>query len=75
MSDVSRVAVIGCGAIATAQHLPAYQAAAGAGLVTLVGVCDVDVCLRYPVGLFLAHPPTLTNSPTLSNPNIFSSWW
>ena len=42
MSDVSRVAVIGCGAIATAQHLPAYQAAAGAGLVTLVGVCDVD---------------------------------
>ena len=38
----TRVAVIGCGSIATSQHLPAYQAAASAGLCTLVGVCDLD---------------------------------
>ena len=38
----TRVAVIGCGAIATGGHLPAYRAAAEAGLCLLVGVCDVD---------------------------------
>ncbi len=38
----TRVAVIGCGAIANGGHLPAYRAAAEAGLCQLVGVCDVD---------------------------------
>ena len=38
----TRVALIGCGAIATTQHLPAYEAAASAGLCRLVGVCDLD---------------------------------
>ncbi len=36
------VAVIGCGQIATTQHLPAYRAAADDGVCTLVGVCDPD---------------------------------
>ncbi|HZS89386.1 MAG TPA: Gfo/Idh/MocA family oxidoreductase [Chloroflexota bacterium] len=37
-----RVAVAGCGRIASSQHLPALRAAAEAGLAELVGVCDVD---------------------------------
>ena len=37
----TQVAVIGCGRIANAGHLPAYRTAAEAGLCTLVGVCDV----------------------------------
>ena len=37
----TQVAVIGCGRIANDGHLPAYRTAAGAGLCTLVGVCDV----------------------------------
>lgn len=36
-----KVAVIGCGHIATTQHLPAYREAADAGVCTLVGVCDL----------------------------------
>ena len=40
--DPTRVAVIGCGAIANGGHLPAYRAAAAAGLCRLVGVCDID---------------------------------
>src|SRR5712692_9158724 len=39
----TRVAVIGCGRIATTGHLPAYQAAARRGLCELVGVCDRDL--------------------------------
>src|SRR5262249_3865604 len=39
---VSRVAVIGCGRIATRQHLPAFSRAAQAGACTLVGGCDID---------------------------------
>lgn len=38
----TKVAVIGCGQIATSQHLPAYREAADAGVCTLVGVCDLD---------------------------------
>jgi predicted dehydrogenase len=38
--EPTRVAVIGCGGIALSGHLPAYQAAAAAGLCRLVGVCD-----------------------------------
>ena len=38
----TKVAVIGCGHIATSQHLPAYREAADAGICTLVGVCDLD---------------------------------
>lgn len=37
-----RVAVIGCGRIATNAHLPAWQVAAAAGRCTLVGVTDLD---------------------------------
>lgn len=37
----TRVAVMGCGGVATGGHLPAYRAAAEAGLCTLVGVCDI----------------------------------
>ncbi|MDE2889333.1 MAG: Gfo/Idh/MocA family oxidoreductase, partial [Gemmatimonadota bacterium] len=37
----TKVAVIGCGHIATSQHLPAYREAADAGVCTLVGVCDL----------------------------------
>ncbi|MCZ6675637.1 MAG: Gfo/Idh/MocA family oxidoreductase [Candidatus Poribacteria bacterium] len=39
----TRVAVIGCGRIASDGHLPAYRAAAESGLCTLVGVCDVII--------------------------------
>ena len=38
----TKVAVIGCGQIATTQHLPAYREAADAGVCSLVGVCDLD---------------------------------
>ena len=38
----TKVAVIGCGQIATAQHLPAYREAADAGVCSLVGVCDLE---------------------------------
>lgn len=46
----------GCGTIATTQHLPAYQAAASAGLCALVGVCNLDskrarLASRDPGGL------------------------
>src|SRR5687767_1225040 len=37
-----RVAVVGCGRIATGAHLPAWQAAAAAGRCTLVGLTDLD---------------------------------
>ena len=38
----TKVAVIGCGQIATSQHLPAYREAADAGVCSLVGVCDLE---------------------------------
>lgn len=38
-----RVSVIGCGRIATTQHLPALARAAQNGQCALVGVCDVDI--------------------------------
>ena len=38
----TKVAVIGCGQIATSQHLPAYREAAEAGVCSLVGVCDLE---------------------------------
>ena len=38
----TKVAVIGCGQIATAQHLPAFREAAQAGVCSLVGVCDLE---------------------------------
>jgi predicted dehydrogenase len=37
-----RVAVIGCGQIGTAGHLPAFAAAARDGACVIVGVCDLD---------------------------------
>ena len=37
----TRVAVIGCGQIATSQHLPAYREAVDDGVCSLVGVCDL----------------------------------
>ncbi|HEX2185437.1 MAG TPA: Gfo/Idh/MocA family oxidoreductase, partial [Chloroflexota bacterium] len=37
-----RVAVIGCGQIGTAGHLPAFAAAARDGACEIVGVCDLD---------------------------------
>ena len=37
-----KVAVIGCGQIATTQHLPVYREAAEAGVCSLVGVCDLE---------------------------------
>ena len=37
----TRVAVAGCGSIASNGHLPACRAAAEAGLCELVGVCDI----------------------------------
>jgi predicted dehydrogenase len=37
---VIRVALIGCGLIARAEHLPAWRGCAEAGLCELVGVCD-----------------------------------
>jgi predicted dehydrogenase len=36
------VGVIGCGRIATKEHLPGFARAARAGACTLVGVCDLD---------------------------------
>lgn len=41
--EPTRVAVIGCGRIAQAEHLPAYRAAAKRGLAELVGVYDLDL--------------------------------
>lgn len=38
----TRVAIIGCGQIAVAGHLPAFAAAAHAGLCQVVGVGDVS---------------------------------
>ena len=38
----TKVAVIGCGQIATTQHLPAFREAAQAGVCSLVGVCDLE---------------------------------
>ncbi len=38
---MTKVAVIGCGQIATAQHLPAYREAEETGVCSLVGVCDL----------------------------------
>ena len=38
----TKVAVTGCGQIATSQHLPAYREAADAGVCSLVGLCDLD---------------------------------
>jgi predicted dehydrogenase len=37
-----KVAVIGCGKIGTSGHLPAFAAAARAGLCEIAAVCDVD---------------------------------
>ncbi len=42
MRQDTQVAVIGCGQIATAQHLPAYKEAEDAGVCSLVGVCDLE---------------------------------
>ncbi len=39
----TRVAIVGCGRIATTGHLPAYATAATAGLCELVGTCDLDL--------------------------------
>src|SRR5262245_10828952 len=38
-----RVAVVGCGRIARAQHLPALRAAREVGLAELVALCDAEV--------------------------------
>ena len=37
-----RVAVVGCGRIATSGHLPALDEIAPTGLGSLVAVCDID---------------------------------
>src|SRR4051794_39137307 len=37
-----RVGLVGCGQIGVHGHLPAFAAAARAGLCILAGVCDVD---------------------------------
>ena len=67
----TRVALIGCGAIATTQHLPAYEAAASAGLCRLVGVCDLDAerahsaASHFGVPAFEDYPPKPTDPKKL----------
>jgi predicted dehydrogenase len=51
-----RVAVVGCGRIGTHGHLPAFGAAARAGLCTLVGVCDLDPSRAAAAGRAAAVP-------------------
>ena len=65
---MSRVAVIGCGRIATRGHLPAFAKAAQAGTCTLVGVCDINheraeaVARSYGVPAFHSAGALLTRA-------------
>ncbi len=54
--EPTRVAVIGCGRIATSQHLPAFRTAAAQGLCRLVGVSDVDPARAARAGAEFGAP-------------------
>ncbi|MCC6628698.1 MAG: Gfo/Idh/MocA family oxidoreductase [Chloroflexi bacterium] len=51
-----RVAIIGCGRIATSAHLPAWQVMAAAGRCTLAGVTDLDPARAAQASMAFAVP-------------------
>ena len=65
-----RVAVIGCGRIATTAHLPAWQAAMAAGRCTLVGVTDLDPIRAAQAAAQFAVPAFHVRSASIDE-NLF----
>lgn len=62
----TRVAVIGCGRIATSEHLPAYRIAAQEGFAELVGVCDIDLARAHAAAQSYGVPAFVSVEKLLS---------
>jgi predicted dehydrogenase len=72
VDPIPRVAVVGCGRIATTEHLPCLLEASRRGLCSLVAVCDANAARAEAVGQRFGVPayPTLDETIHRARPDV-----